>query len=82
MKIYYFRVYIRPCSLIVNHPFVMILGPLKARAQRCSNAPKFIKNYRVSSELWTLKEHHVEGILKSGLIVIFTDYYRKSYCKK
>ena len=51
----------RPCSFTVKHSFVMILGPLKARAQRCSNAPKNIKNYRASSELWPLKEHCVDG---------------------
>ena len=66
-------------SVVVNHSFLMILGSLKARAQRCSNAPKIIENYRASSELWPLKEHHVDGVPKSDSCVI---YYRKSYCKK
>ena len=52
------------CSFTVNHSFLMILGPLKARAQRCSNAPKIIENYRASSELCPLKEHHAEVTLQ------------------
>ena len=51
-------------SVNVNHSFLMILGSLKARAERCSNAPKIIKNYRASSELWPLKEPHVDGTLQ------------------
>ena len=42
-------------SVVVNHSFFMILGSLKARAQRCSNAPKIIENYRASSELTEIR---------------------------
>ena len=65
-------------SVIVNHSFLMILGSLKARAERCSNAPKIIENHRVSSELCPLKEHHVDGVPKSDSCGI---YYRESYWK-
>ena len=34
------------------------------------------------SELLPGKEHHVEGILKSGFWVLLLIYNRKSYCKK
>ena len=42
-------------SVIANHSFLMILGSLKARDERCSNAPKIIENYRASSELTEIR---------------------------
>ena len=57
----------------------MILDARKTSAQRRSNASKIIKNPSASSEPWLCKEHHVEGISKSGKLISF---YRNPCYKK
>mgnify|MGYP004306079783 CR=1 FL=1 len=57
----------------------MILDARKTPAQRRYNAPKIIQNPSASSEPWPCKEHHVEGIFKSGK---FISFYRNPCYKK
>ena len=78
----FFAAQVCGCHLAVNHSFSMILGSQETLDQRRFHAPKIIEKRRVSSELSLGKEHHVEGILKSGFFVILQIYNRKSYCKK
>ena len=65
--------------ITVNHTFLMVLDARQTPAQRRFNAPKIIQNPSASSEPRADKEHHVEGIFKSGK---FISFYRNPCYKK
>ena len=64
----------------VNHSFLMILDSQKTLDQRGFNAPKIIQIDFVSSELCSLKEHHVQFFSEVEIIKIYDVHlYRDSY---
>ena len=75
----FFHAHVCGCHITVNHTFFMILDARETPAQRRFNAPKIIENPSASSEPRADKEHHVEGIFKSGK---FISFYRNPCYKK
>ena len=76
---FFFHAHVCGCHITVNHTFFMILDAGETPAQRRFNAPKIIENPSASSEPRADKEHHVEGIFKSGK---FISFYRNPCYKK